>query len=177
MLNGIIIKKQPDSLPNLQRLLSSNSTLEVSSLNWESFSEFLVCDQPDVVFLDIDDRSEIEKKQYLNFLRKHKVNCVVLSENMKSAYMAIKHNVLDYLQLSIEQGIDAVYSIIGGTSLLTVDNLTRCNEVYYTEFNREFPEADTYLGKDVLKWLQEQDKEVLDECEEFTLYRIINETV
>ena len=88
-----------------------------------------------------------------------------------------KHNVLDYLQLSIEQGIDAVYSIIGGTSLLTVDNLTRCNEVYYTEFNREFPEADTYLGKDVLKWLQEQDKEVLDECEEFTLYRIINETV
>lgn len=88
-----------------------------------------------------------------------------------------KHDVLDYLRLSIDQGIGAVYSIIGGTSLLTVENLKRCDEIYYTEFKGEFPEADTYLDNSVLEWLGSQEKETTDECDDFTLFRIVNETV
>jgi len=105
---------------------------------------------------------------------------ILVSSNPSNEWITIdytKHDVLEYLKLAIEQGIDATYSIIGGTSLLTVENLKRCNEVYYTEFKGEFLDADVYLDKSVLSWLAEQEKEVLDDCEDFTLYKVTNETV
>lgn len=104
---------------------------------------------------------------------------IIVSSTPSEKWMTIdytKYDVLEFLKVAAEQ-VEGTYSIIGGTSLLTVENLERCNEIFYTEFNGEFPEADVYLDKSVLAWLNKQDKEVIDKCDEFTLYKVTNETV
>lgn len=105
---------------------------------------------------------------------------IIVSKEPYNDFITIdytKHSVIDYLQVTIDQNLGAQYSIIGGTKLLTIDTLKRCNEIYYTQFKSEFPDADVFLDKKVLQWLNNQEKETLQETEDFILYRIVNEAV
>lgn len=105
---------------------------------------------------------------------------IIVSSTPSTEWITISHkthDILEHLRLALNKGLEAEFSIIGGTSLLTVENLKRCDEIYYTEFKGGFPEADVYLDESVLSWLAEQEKEVLDDCEDFTLYKVTNETV
>ena len=50
--------------------------------------------------------------------------------------------------------------LIGGTSLLTVDNLKKCDKTYYTQVLGAF-EADTFIDESVIEYLNTLTEEVL----------------
>ena len=65
--------------------------------------------------------------------------------------------------------------IIGGTSLLTVENLKACRVIYYTRVKGDFT-ADVYLPNEVMDYIETklQGAEVLQDTDKCTIYKIAN---
>lgn len=65
--------------------------------------------------------------------------------------------------------------IIGGTSLLTLDNLGKCEVIWYTRVKGEFV-ADTYLPKEVMLYIDglinSTNSELLVDSENCSIYKI-----
>jgi len=66
--------------------------------------------------------------------------------------------------------------IIGGTSLLTVDNLKKCKTIYFTLVEGDHY-ADTFIPKDVMEYVEEkcENAEVLFVSGSCTIFKITNE--
>lgn len=64
--------------------------------------------------------------------------------------------------------------LIGGASLLTLDNLKKCKTIYHTTVDSEYC-ADVYIDPDVLTWLATLPTKILLKTNNITIREHTNE--
>jgi dihydrofolate reductase len=68
-----------------------------------------------------------------------------------------KTDLMQSLQNLRDSGTVSKICLIGGTSILTRENLEKCDFVFYTQFKASY-EADTFIDKEIIDWLLSKEK-------------------
>lgn len=87
-------------------------------------------------------------------------------------------NLIEVLKDAQSNGVVEKVNIIGGTSLLTLENLQGCNYIYHTAVRGTFP-TTVFMDKEVVDWVTSLPvEEVIADTDKCTItkYRVVNET-